>query len=142
LVVEVGEPVPAPNPDTCAWCGRIPGVRRAGSGAASGAADGRCSDRLLVIGWSVTLCVIIVRTRVLPRWLDVTGLAVSALYLLNQGDILATAIPGLPVWDLADPIGSTGWESGWPPSASPSSCAPYPQPSRARHRNPAGHGRA
>jgi hypothetical protein len=53
--------------------------------------------------------VIIVRTRVLPRWLDVTGLAVSALYLLNQGDILATAIPGLPVWDLADPIGSTGW---------------------------------
>ena len=52
---------------------------------------------------------IIVRTRVLPRWLGVTGLAVSALYLLNQGDILATAIPGFPVWDLAGPIGSTGW---------------------------------
>ena len=40
--------------------------------------------QLLVIGWSVTLCVIIVRTRVLPRWLGVTGFAVSALYLLNQ----------------------------------------------------------
>jgi hypothetical protein len=45
----------------------------------------------------------------LPRWLGVTGLAVSALYLLNQGDILATAVPGLPVWDLAGLIGSTGW---------------------------------
>lgn len=52
---------------------------------------------------------IIVRTGVLPRWLGVTGLAVSALYLLNQGDILATAVPGFPVWDLAGPIGSTGW---------------------------------
>ena len=64
---------------------------------------------MLVIGWSVTLCVIIVRSRVLPRWLGVTGLAVSALYLLNQGDILATAVPGFPVWDLAGLIGSTGW---------------------------------
>ena len=63
----------------------------------------------LVIGWSVTLCVIILRTRVLPRWLGVTGLAVSALYLFNQGDILATAVPGFPVWDLAGLLGSTGW---------------------------------
>jgi len=38
-----------------------------------------------------------------------TGSAVSALYLFNQGDILATAVPGFPVWDLAGPIGSTGW---------------------------------
>jgi hypothetical protein len=53
--------------------------------------------------------VIIVRTRVLPRWLGVTGLAVSALYLFNQGDILATAVPGFPVWDLAGLVGSTGW---------------------------------
>ena len=52
---------------------------------------------------------IIVRTRVLPRWPGVTGPAVSALYLLNQGDILATAVPGFPVWDLAGPISSTGW---------------------------------
>jgi hypothetical protein len=74
-----------------------------------GALLGEHLGQLLVIGWSVTVCVIIVRTRVLPRWLGVTGLAVSALYLLNQGDILATAVPGFPVWDLAGPIGSTGW---------------------------------
>jgi hypothetical protein len=46
---------------------------------------------------------------VLPRWLGITGLVVSALYLANQGDILATAVPGFPVWDLAGLLGSTGW---------------------------------
>jgi hypothetical protein len=74
-----------------------------------GALLGEHLGQLLVIGWSVTLCVIILRTRVLPRWLGVTGLAVSAIYLLNQGDILATAVPGFPVFDLAGPLGSTGW---------------------------------
>jgi hypothetical protein len=53
--------------------------------------------------------VIILSTRVLPRWLGFSGLAVSLLYLLNQGDILATAVPGFPVWDLAGLIGSTAW---------------------------------
>ena len=51
----------------------------------------------------------ILRTRVLPRWLGAAGLLVSALYLTNQGDILATAVPGFPVWDLGGLIGSTGW---------------------------------
>lgn len=74
-----------------------------------GALLGEHLGQLLVIGWSVTLCVIILRTRVLPLWLGVTGLVASALYLLNQGDILATAVPGFPVWDLAGPIGSTSW---------------------------------
>ncbi|MDR7084806.1 hypothetical protein J2X01_004123 [Arthrobacter ginsengisoli] len=74
-----------------------------------GALLGEHLGQLLIIGWSVTLCVIILRRRVLPRWLGATGLAVSTLYLLNQGDILATALPGFPVWDLAGLIGSTGW---------------------------------
>jgi hypothetical protein len=74
-----------------------------------GALLGEHLGQLLVIGWSVTLSVIILRARVLPRWLGVTGLAVSAVYLLNQGDILATAVPGFPVWDLAGLLGSTGW---------------------------------
>jgi hypothetical protein len=74
-----------------------------------GALLGEHLGQLLVIGWSATLSVIILRSRVLPRWLGVTGLAVSALYLFNQGDILATAVPGFPVWDLAGLLGSTGW---------------------------------
>jgi hypothetical protein len=74
-----------------------------------GALLGEHLGQLLVLGWSVTLSVIVLLTRVLPRWLGVTGLAVSAFYLLNQGDVLATAVPGFPIWDLAGLIGSTGW---------------------------------
>jgi uncharacterized protein DUF4386 len=74
-----------------------------------GALLGEHLGQLLVIGWSVTLSVIILRSAVLPRWLGGTGLVVSAVYLLNQGDILATAVPGFPVWDLAGLLGSTGW---------------------------------
>jgi len=74
-----------------------------------GALVGEHLGELFAIGWSVTLCVIILRSRVLPRWLGVTGIVVSFLYLLNQGDILATAVPGFPVWDLAGLLGSTGW---------------------------------
>src|SRR5215210_9072164 len=74
-----------------------------------GALLGEHLGQLLAIAWSVTLSVIILRTHVLPRWLGATGLAVSALYLTNQGDILATAVPGFPVWDLGGLIGSTTW---------------------------------
>jgi hypothetical protein len=49
------------------------------------------------------------RSRVLPRWIGVSGLAGSALYLTNQGDILATAVPDFPVWSLGGLIGSTSW---------------------------------
>ena len=45
----------------------------------------RAPGQLLVIGWSVTLCVIIVRTRVLHRWLGVTGLAVSDIWAWATG---------------------------------------------------------
>jgi Domain of unknown function (DUF4386) len=74
-----------------------------------GALLGEHLGQLLAIGWSLTVSVIILRTRVLPGWLGATGIAVSALYLLNQGDVLATAVPGFPVWDLAGLLGSTGW---------------------------------
>ena len=74
-----------------------------------GALLGEHLGQLLAIGWSVVVCLVIVRTRVLPRSLGVAGLAVSAVYLLNQGDILATAVPGFPIWDLAGLLGSTGW---------------------------------
>ena len=74
-----------------------------------GALLGEHLGQLLAIGWSVTLSVIILRTRVLPRWLGFSGLVVSALYLTNQGDILATSVPGFPVWDLGGLIGSTSW---------------------------------
>jgi hypothetical protein len=74
-----------------------------------GALLGEHLGQLLAVAWSVAVRVTILRTRVLPRWLGVAGLVVSALYLTNQGDILATAVPGFPVWDLGGFIGSSAW---------------------------------
>src|SRR5687768_15970430 len=74
-----------------------------------GALLGEHLGQLLGIGWSVTVSIIVLRSRVLPRWLGVLGLIVSALYFFNQGDILATALPGFPVFDLAGQNGSSGW---------------------------------
>ena len=95
-----------------------------------GALLGEHLGQLLAIGWSVTLSVIILRSRVLPRWLGVTGLVVSALYLLNQGDILATAVPGFPVWDLGRParqhrLGTVGRRPGRHP---PAALRPHSEP--------------
>src|SRR4051795_6462035 len=74
-----------------------------------GALLGEHLGQLLAIGWSVTVSGVILRSRVLPRWLGAAGLVVSALYLTNQGDILATAVPGFPVWDVGGFLGSSTW---------------------------------
>ena len=74
-----------------------------------GALLGEHLGQLLAIGWSITISVLIVRTRMLWRWVGWAGLVASVLYLFNQGDILATAVPGFPVFDLAGFIGSSLW---------------------------------
>lgn len=74
-----------------------------------GALLGEHLGQLFAVVWSVALSVVILRTGVLPRWLGGAGFVVSVAYLLNQGDILATAVPGFPVWDLGGLLGSTGW---------------------------------
>ncbi|HJV13538.1 MAG TPA: DUF4386 domain-containing protein [Propionibacteriaceae bacterium] len=48
-----------------------------------GALLGEHLGQLLGITWSVTLSVIVLQSRVLPRWLGVLGLVVSVLYLFN-----------------------------------------------------------
>ena len=74
-----------------------------------GALLGEHLGQLLVIGWSAAVSIVILRSGILPRWIGALGLITSSVYLLNQGDILATAVPGFPVWDLAGLLGSTGW---------------------------------
>jgi hypothetical protein len=74
-----------------------------------GALLGEHLGELLAIAWSVTVAVVVLRSKVLPGWVGVSGLVVSALYFLNQGDIMSTAIPDFPVWDLAGLIGSSAW---------------------------------
>jgi hypothetical protein len=74
-----------------------------------GALLGEHLGQLLAVAWSITISVLILRDRLLPRWVGIAGLLVSALYLLNQGDVLGTAVPGFPAWDLAGLLGSSGW---------------------------------
>ncbi len=74
-----------------------------------GALLGEHLGQLLGLVWSVTMSVVILRTKVLPAWVGWSGLVVSVLYFANQGDVMATALPGFPVFDLAGLLGSTGW---------------------------------
>jgi hypothetical protein len=74
-----------------------------------GALLGEHLGQLLAIGWSITISLLILRTRVLPRWAGWAGLVASGLYLTGQGDVLATAVPSFPVWDLGGLLGSTLW---------------------------------
>ena len=74
-----------------------------------GALLGEHLGQLLVIGWSVTVSLLVLRTGMLARWVGWAGLVASVLYLTGQGDILATAVPGFPIWDLGGLLGSTLW---------------------------------
>jgi hypothetical protein len=74
-----------------------------------GALLGEHLGQLLAIGWSITVSVLVLRTGMLARWAGWAGLIASGLYLFNQGDILATAVPDFPVWDLGGLLGSTLW---------------------------------
>jgi uncharacterized protein DUF4386 len=74
-----------------------------------GALLGEHLGQLLVIGWSITISVLVLRTGMLARWVGWAGLVASVLYLSGQGDILATAVPGFPVFDLGGLLGSTLW---------------------------------
>jgi hypothetical protein len=74
-----------------------------------GALLGEHLGQLLAIGWSITISLLILRTGILWRWVGWAGLVASVLYLTGQGDILATAVPDFPVWDLGDLLGSTLW---------------------------------
>jgi len=74
-----------------------------------GALLGEHLGQLLAIAWSVTVSVIILRSHVMPAWTGWLGLVASALYFVNQGDIMSTAISGFPVWDLGGLLGSYLW---------------------------------
>jgi hypothetical protein len=74
-----------------------------------GALLGEHLGQLLAVAWSITLSVLVLRTGVLARWVGWAGLVASVTYLFNQGDVLATAVDGFPVFDLAGFIGSSLW---------------------------------
>jgi hypothetical protein len=91
---------------------RLPGSPSTSSAAPSSANTlGSCSGS----AGPSPLSIVILRTRVLPRWLGVLGLLVSLLYLLNQGDILATALPGFSFLTSQASLEAAAGDFGWQP---------------------------
>lgn len=65
--------------------------------------------QLFTILWMVVLSLSLLAGKRFPRWFSITGLAAALVYALAQGDLLATAIPGFPVWGAAGLAGSLLW---------------------------------
>ncbi|WP_461131759.1 DUF4386 domain-containing protein [Spirosoma aerophilum] len=65
--------------------------------------------QLFTIAWTVMMASAFNKLKLFPVWVSWFGYAASAIYLLAQGELFATVIPGFPVWELAGLMGSTGW---------------------------------
>jgi hypothetical protein len=74
-----------------------------------GALLGEHIGQVLGAIWTVLVSLAMLRSTVVKPWLGWAGLAAAAVYLVNQGDVLATAVPGFPVWDLGGLLGSVLW---------------------------------
>ena len=62
--------------------------------------------------WMILLSFSLLRVGKLPRWISWAGFAVAGVYFLAQAELLATVMPGFPVWDSAGLVGSLCW-LGW-----------------------------
>lgn len=65
--------------------------------------------QLFTITWTVLIAVSFAKLKLVPKWISWLGYISSFIYILAQTELLATVIPGVPVWDLAGFIGSTLW---------------------------------
>jgi len=65
--------------------------------------------QLFTILWTILISVVFDRSKLFPKWIAWLAYAASGIYLLAQAELLATVIPGFPVWELAGFIGSTLW---------------------------------
>ncbi len=70
---------------------------------------GEHMGQLFTIIYTVLLSQIFAKLGLFPRWVSILGYVASAIYLLAQGELFATAIPDFPSWVLAGLLGSTGW---------------------------------
>ena len=74
-----------------------------------GALLGEHIGQVLAVVWTVLVSLAMLRSPLVTPWLGWLGLAAGGVYLLNQGDILATAVPDFPVWEPAGLLGSALW---------------------------------
>ncbi len=65
--------------------------------------------QLFTITWTVLISFSFAKLKLMPKWISWMGYTSSFIYLLAQAELLATVMPGLPVWNIAGFIGSTLW---------------------------------
>ena len=65
--------------------------------------------QLFTILWTVLISIVFSKLKLFPKWISMLGYISSFIYLLAQAELLATVIPGFPVWSMAGFIGSTLW---------------------------------
>lgn len=68
--------------------------------------------QMFTILWMVLLSLSLLNKGLFPRWLPISGFVAAGVYFLAQGELLATAMPGFPVWGEAGFVGSLLW-LGW-----------------------------
>jgi hypothetical protein len=70
---------------------------------------GEHMGQLFIIVWMSLISAIVYRSPIFARWVAWLGWIASAVYLLAQAELLATAIPGFPVIGWAGLSGSLLW---------------------------------
>ena len=65
--------------------------------------------QLLIILWMCMISGIVYKSKIFSKWVAILGWVASAIYLLAQTELLATAIPTFPVVDWAGLVGSLLW---------------------------------
>lgn len=65
--------------------------------------------QLFTIGWTLMMTYAFAQLKLFPKWLIWMGYLASGIYFLAQAELLATVMPGFPVWGPAGFLGSTLW---------------------------------
>ncbi len=65
--------------------------------------------QFLIILWMCMISGIVYKSKIFSKWVAILGWVASAIYLLAQTELLATAIPTFPVVDWAGLVGSLLW---------------------------------
>jgi hypothetical protein len=65
--------------------------------------------QLFTVTWTILMSVSLYRTGLISKWTAWFGYGSAFIYLMAQAELLATVMPGIPVWEMAGFIGSTLW---------------------------------
>jgi hypothetical protein len=75
----------------------------------AGVLIGEHLGQLFTVLWTIFISAALLISKIIPKWLGWWGFLCSFIYLLAQSELLATVIPGFPVFQTAGFLGSTLW---------------------------------